>query len=352
MTVRVMKERDLGKTKYTGIRKWFVAAEKSGEFIGIRYGHLRPEAKEPEWLYYRHTEFDGIGAFAEILRSRGVELAALPQIKYYPAYCPIVAALKHWPRYFSPRHPLKWISLERDPNVPVADCPPPAVAWHAFDEAMTYRIRMDSRNMGVTVNTFLLHTLAKAMRPFFEDQLAPMPWMIPVNMRGGVRQYRDTDNHTSYVAVRVNPDEPIAEVHRKISKTLSRGEHWGNWHAFKTSHCLTHRMRVRLVGKAISQWNIGAFSNLGEWDADKCITHPDLAGAWLFAPPTLRTQMVGTGCVTFQGRLTLTAQAHPELTTSTATVQAWINNWVECIQSSLARFAREFSNVLPEAQAR
>ncbi|MHB8520205.1 MAG: hypothetical protein ACYDH9_05555 [Limisphaerales bacterium] len=330
-----------GKSKYTAVRKWFLAGEETGEFVGIRYGHLRPGDTEPRWLYYSHKDFDGIGAFAEILRRGGVELATLPQIKYYPAYSAVVAAVKHWPRYAAPRRPLKWVPMERDANTPPTAQPPLAVAWHVFDEPTTYRIRQDSRKVGITVNTLLLQALTTAMRPFFEDHSAPMPWMIPVNMRGGVRQPRDTDNHTSYVAVRVHPDEPLLEIHRKILKTLSRGEHWGNWHAFKTAHCLTHNLRVRMFSKAISQWNVGGFSNMGEWDADKRITNPELAGAWLFSPPTLRTQLVGAGCITFQGRLSLTIQAHPELTTSIAIVRTWMSNWVACVKSSLARIAAD-----------
>jgi hypothetical protein len=341
---RPIEHHAASKTKYTAVRKWFVAGEQTGEFIGIRYGHLRPGVTEPRWIYYSHKEFDGIGAFAEILRRGGVELPTLPQIKYYPAYSAVMAALKHWPRYAAPRHPLKWVPLERDASASQTGQPPRAFAWHVFDEPTTYRIRQDAREMGITVNTFLLDSLTQAMRPFFEDRSAPMPWMIPVNMRGGVRQYRDTDNHTSYVTVRVRAGDPPREIHRRILKNLSRGEHWGNWHAFKTAHCLPHAVRVRVFPKAISQWNVGGFSNLGEWDAEQRITHPDLAGAWVFSPTTLRTQLVGAGCITFQGRLSLMIQTHPELTTSVTTVQTWVKNWVACTQTALAKFAATASS--------
>src|SRR5437763_748224 len=60
---------------------WFNAIEQCGEYIGIRYGHIPPGAKEPEWKFYRHSECDGIGAFAEYLREGGAPLAELPRIK-------------------------------------------------------------------------------------------------------------------------------------------------------------------------------------------------------------------------------------------------------------------------------
>jgi hypothetical protein len=324
-------------SKYGAIRKWFVAAESVGEFIGIRFGHLAPGASQPDWQFYPHKDYDGIGAFAEILRKRGAELCQLPQIKYYPAFSAVVSALKHWPRYFAPKKPLLWKPLERDGSSSDPLRPPEALAWHAFDENITQRMRLESRKNGFTVNTFLLKSLTEGLRPFLQDHHANVPWMVPVNMRGGVCQYRDSDNHSSYVALSLHPGEPAIEVHRRILMALSRGEHWGNWHGFKLGHWMTDRMRAYLAstGACLSQWSIGAFSNLGEWDPDGRITSRNAAGHWFFCPPTLRTQMIAAGSLTFQGRLTLTIQAHPDLTTSVAIAQEWMSNWVVEIHKSL-----------------
>ena len=62
-----------------------------------------------------------------------------------------------------------------------------------------------------------------------------------------------------------------------------------------------------------------------------------LKGDWLFAPPTLRTQMIGAGCVTFVNRMSLLIQAHPELTTDPAVVRGWMDRWVEGVQSQVAQ---------------
>ena len=45
--------------------------------------------------------------------------------------------------------------------------PPPAVAWHVFDELATLQMRRVCRMAGVTINSFLLKHLTKAIRPFF-----------------------------------------------------------------------------------------------------------------------------------------------------------------------------------------
>jgi len=348
--VRPTELRVPARSKYTALRKLFAAAESIGEFVGIRYGHLRRQAAEPKWLYYSHKDYDGIGAFAEILRGRGAVLGTLPEIKYYPAVSAVVSAIRHWPRYVAPKHPLPWVSMERDTSHGRGARPPLAVAWHLFDEPTTTALRLGARGMGITVNTLLLDALTRAVRALLVNPTAPVPWMIPVNMRGGVRQFRETDNHTSYMAVQVPVSDAASSIHRKILKALSRGEHWGNWHFFKLANFISHPMRAWLAasGKAMSQWSVGAFSNLGEWDADRRLIGPDLEGDWLFCPPALRTQMIAAGCLTFQGRLTLTLQTHPALTTSPARVQTLVGRWVSAIEASLAATTAELP-ALPQS---
>lgn len=187
------------------------------------------------------------------------------------------------------------------------------------------------------MNSFLLKHLTKAIRPFLNDQSSVLPWMVPVNLRGRVTQPQDVGNHSSYVSVKVRSYETVYDVHRSIYSALAAGEHWANWDAYKSGNLLPAGLRRLLLrlDRATAQWNIGGFSNLGVWDPEKEIQAADCLGGWLFAPPVLRCQMLGAGCVTFQNRLSLLIQAHPELTTSSAAPRAWMQNWVREIEIDL-----------------
>lgn len=318
------------------ISPWFLAAEELGEYIGIRFGHLAPGADEPEWIFLRHAETDGIGGFAEILRKRGAELERLPQLKY-PSESSSVDALKLVPKFLKPRDRVKWRRLPGKTAPSNSKEPPQAVGWHVFDEAATLSIRRLCRRLGVTVNSFLVKHLTKAIRPFLEDESSTVPWMIPVNMRGKVNLGRDAENHSSYVGIKVRSYETVHDVHRNIYTALGKGEHWSNWQVYKLSRVTTNGIRKFLIAKelAMSQWNLGGFSNLGDWDAECKIAQPDCLGDWLFCPPVLRCQLVGAGCVTFQNRLTLMIQAHPELTTNSEVTSAWVQNWIREIDIDL-----------------
>lgn len=319
------------------INAWFDAAEELGEYIGIRFGRIAPGTAEPEWIFLRHTEFDGIGGIAEILRRRGAEIPCLAQIKH-PSPPSNLAALKLLPKYLQPRPKVKWASLEQSPAVDNRGKPPSAVAWHVFDETTTTQIRRVSRKTGVTVNSFLLKHLTKAIRPFLKDQSSAVPWMIPVNLRGKVFRDRDTANYSSCVGIKVQSYETVHDVHQSIYAALANGEHWANWQGYQLGKFLTARMKKLLINKemAMSQRNLGSFSNLGDWDPEKKITQPDCAGGWLFCPPVLRCQVLGAGCMTFQNRLSLVIQVHPELTRDSGVPKAWMQHWIKEIEMDLA----------------
>src|ERR1700722_20232917 len=98
--------------KVTGwISPWFLAAEELGEYIGIRVGRIAPGATEPEWIFPRHSETDGIGGFAEILRSRGAKLERLPQLRH-PSPPSSLAAVKLLPKFMTPRERIQWRPLK------------------------------------------------------------------------------------------------------------------------------------------------------------------------------------------------------------------------------------------------
>jgi len=325
------------------ISPWFEICEELEEYIGIRFGKLSPGGNDPDWMFVRHTDFDGVGGFAELLRRRGAVIPRLPQIKH-PAEPSWRSMVRFMPKLLTPRRRVKWGKIEKGIEQGSSkSLPPQAVAWHVFDEVATMQIRRACRKNGFTVNSFLIKHLTKAIRPYLADEASVVPWMIPINMRGKVTRDRDTANFTSYVGINVCSFETVQNIHEQIYSALKRGEHWANWYSYSLSSPLPRWAKKLMVVKelAMSQWNIGSFSNLGDWDPEKKITQSECEGSWLFAPPVLRCQLLGAGCVTFQNRLSLAIQAHPDLTNSSSMTQAWVRNWVKEIELDLASILAE-----------
>src|ERR1041384_4218400 len=108
--------------EHDAFQQWFQAVEQVGDFVGIRFGYIPPGQTEPEWRFYSHAKGDGIGAFADYLRTAGAHIPELPKIK---CSSPVSAKalLKFWPKYMAPRKPVEWMAFQRDPSTSTAVVP-------------------------------------------------------------------------------------------------------------------------------------------------------------------------------------------------------------------------------------
>lgn len=290
--------------------------------MGIRYGRIPSGSKEVEWQFVSHCECDGIGGFARVLRKSGVRLNSLPNTRnsnreiFGPLW-------RLWRRNKSE------CADRRDwtPNGPSGEN---LVAWHLFSEDETKALREKCRSEKISVNSFLLKLLDQAIRPDIRKPEATIPWMIPVNLRGDINHADDTENHVSYIEARISANDSPTEIQNQIHSRLKRGEHRAFYLLLALGRFLSHRAKVNLITRDRTKpaGNIGAFSNLGVWDPDKTIETSDF---WLFCPPVVKGQLLGAGCVTFQGRLGLTIQSHSSLQNSPEIPKIWLNRILSSI---------------------
>jgi len=272
------------------------------------------------------------------LREQGVQQETLPKITHSTkvSWKPLFRAL---PQLLKPRKVLSWNDEALKSSAP--DEPtiasPKAVAWHVFSKEETSEIKRISSDAMVTVNSLLLKHLDFSVRPSLANPTESIPWMVPVNLRGLVEQNTDTGNHSSYIAIKIGPQDRVQDVHRRIYNKIQRDEHWANWKAYEITSSLSESRKQNLIdtNRAMLQWNVGSFSNLGVWDSECEIEDEYFATAWLFAPPVLRCQMIGAGCITVQGRLGVMLHAHPALTTSQEIIDAWVQTWVKQIETGI-----------------
>lgn len=316
--------------EYDPIRPWYEANQRVGDYSMIRFGHLRPGATELDWISIPHSEFDGIGGFTHLLREKGVPMDTLPENPHpsEPSWWPFLRSI---PKLLGPRRRLSWKPLEQGPPVAPGALPDPVLAWHVFDEDETRRLREAARAESVTLNSLLMKHLDSVLRQDLVESGAAVPWMVPVNLRGKVTRSADTQNHSSYVSVCVAPHEDVRALHAEIQRKLARGEHWANWKAYSATRFVPASVKEAMIraGRAMAEWNFGLFTNLGSWDPEKRISHPDFAGSWLVAATVLRCQTVGAGLMTFQGKLGVTLQVHPDVTTAQAVPDRWLQAWLQ-----------------------
>lgn len=302
--------------------EWFRAAEQVGETIDIRFGRLSGNADEPEWLEISHCEYDGIGAFAELLRDQGAELKRLPENKY-----PNRQIVKPFLNLLSSYKPKTEIALRQDWNFTSgyeksANTPSPTT-WHIFDEIETNQIREYCRAQNVTVNSYLLHCLDGVVRADTKRPHLANTWFIPVNLRGDVSYDKDTDNHVSGIEPVISDGETVQDIQQQIIHRLDQGEHRRNHLILNLTKCFPFWLKRRYILKSRIKpgGSVGSFSNLGVWDHSKEI---NTTNQWLFCPPVCTGQMLAAGCVTFQGRLSLSIQCHQNIVNGDKLVGKWM----------------------------
>ena len=309
--------------------KWFSAAEATGDFMGIRYGRKSDASGKVEWSFVSHIECDGIGGFGRLLRQNGAELIELPETRHPNRK--IIKPLWNLMRQSAPSAERAtredWNLGETEEAIASES---KAVAWHLFTEEETEQIRQKCRQMKVTVNSYLLKYLDQAVRVDIKNPDLAIAWMIPVNLRGDIRYADDTENHVSCVEPVISDVNSVEDIQRQIIHRLARGEHRAYHLILKIGALLTQKAKMHYITKSRkkSGGNIGAFSNLGVWDSEKTIESND---AWFFCPPVCKGQLLGAGCVTFKNRLSLTLQAHSDLSDQPERAKTWMKRWVAAI---------------------
>lgn len=282
--------------------------------MGIRYGRISQGAVE--WLEVSHCECDGIGGFARLLRERGLDNLTVPRTKHpsREIFLPLWRLWRDKRKKAACAGRGDWKRTSQSVNI----------AWHLFTEDETRSILDRCRELGVTVNSHLLHALDQAVRPEITRPERCVSWMIPVNLRGDVCYPDDTENHVSCVETQIAADDTPATIHRKVLHQLKRGEHRANHLLLNIGRIFTHRMKMNLLTKDRTKpaGNIGAFSNLGVWNQGN---ETDEDG-WVFTPPVVLGQLLGAGCVTFRGRLGLATQGNTEKEQIELRMKRWVGN--------------------------
>ncbi len=310
------------------VRPWFEALEEMGESIDIRFGRVDMLTNQIEWHSKKHSEFDGIGGFANILRSQGILLEDLPKT-VHPRLSAGPMLMRAMPEILSPRRRPQWSS-----EVARGKAGEESVAWHVFSRQETQDLIELSKKVEVSVNSLLLRYLDRATRPFLAQPSAQISWMVPVNLRGEVESSGDEGNHSSYLSVDIKKDDSLSEVHCSVRRCIERGQHWVTWSSLMLGRFLPKKLKKWLLrrDRATLKCHVGGFSNLGIWDSTSPTNQAD--GQWIFCPPVLSTQKIGAGCLTDRGRLSLVVQFHPGLTKDPRITEELLDLWIEGLRQN------------------
>lgn len=310
------------------IAMWFEVRKELGINDDMNIGQLNKDNGNISWEHFSHSQMDGVGGVATILRQHG-----------YPC--------KNLPKSGEKEEPGLWqlYKLNKEFKALKGDLPPKNIRWkktypcgndntapiahHYFSVDETAAIKRNAKKNKVAYSTFLMWSLNKTIADNLIDGNQNYYWFYPINLRGAIQLSSDTCNYSSGINVCLKNDITPKELQQEIKSRIKSKEHWSTW---KSAHIgkLIGKVGVRYIYNKISQKNFyaGSFSFLGAWplkeDGNPSENKDEV---WVSCGIGTKNYPVSTGIMEWHGQLTLGLKLHPMICQDIALTEKCLNDW-------------------------
>jgi len=302
--IRKLTKYDDHHWKLDWVGEWFPIIRSFGEFTDIVYLKCSLSGEVEDVYYLDHGQYDGVGAFQALLeRHQCAGAAYRPQTEVRPnLFWQCLGFIKYFLE--SGANSVNW--KRREHSVSGRKMVP---RLSVLSVEQTKKLIEQVRSHNVTLTAFILQCLDECVRGLLQNEQKKNLWLIPVNMRAGLKRKNPYSNHASYISVGLNPRGEVAVVGEKLKFGLKIGYHWAAWWGILLGRIVglngMHRLMKKYHDKKHS-WT-GTLSNLGVW------SHPNSTHTWGFCPPLSKSHPVAVGLVTWNGQLSIALQVHPSL---------------------------------------
>lgn len=290
---------------------WYTVARERGVNDQCTIAHVHTGNHTIQWNDFSHSEMDGVSWMVRKLRALGYQIPSMPQAKDIrePALWKRPYILWHSLRALS-SHKIDW--LYGDPDQPAGRA---RMAYLILTREETAKLSQIARDEGVNVNAILMSELSSLILPELASPGTRGYWLFPVNMRGGVRSSLEYCNQSSAIPVKADSDTSPEEIHAQIRVGLKKGVHWATWWLLHVGKLVgVNGMRYFSIQSAKKSHWLGTFSNMGIWPPEGSAPHAlDAEETWLCAPPGTPNYPISVGCITWNGRFSMTLKLHPAI---------------------------------------
>ncbi len=321
--------------------EYFSIMEELGIDVNFQIGYKESPNPDEEikWTPYPHNEFDGIGGFANKLRSFGWPINTLASSKdNAPPSLPslslmIVRILLYRLTRKKPK-PVSWKFYNKDKQSGSSQ-----IFAVLLDKTQTQNLVSAAKLERVTVNTYLLKYLDEIVREMLQNDQKSNTWLIPINLRGAINRKSDESNHLSFFPSRIDRGDSLEKIQQRNDKRLRQKLHWLAWYFFNIKGKRKGRQGIEnIVKKSLNNQVglVGFFSNLGSWphenDAEavkKIAQERKDQGSWYLSHHGKPTWPIGVWVLTWLGQLAITIQVHPSISNDPEIGKKMIEEFIE-----------------------
>jgi hypothetical protein len=321
----------VARRKRDVIADFWDALDDMGEYCDFYMGSYSTGMAEPEWTRFRHREYDGTTAFAEFLRTKrnfainydDFATSGTPPSKW----ALFVAWLRLYFLALRQRPPMRWRRLDASWRpVPTRRSPPPAFAWTLFSKEDTLRLERLAQSHDVSLQAWLLWALKETILPELVPGSGVVSWKVPLSMHGAFPSEGELGVSSFSLDVTFPPEAGPEQIHQAIRREMKLRRHWVvGVFTFKFAKWIP-RWALRWFMR-LAMWTRpwqGSFSASLAMDADST---SDLEEWFIGRGHVLRATPLGICCAEWRGRLSLSIQIHPAVSTDPQVARDWVATW-------------------------
>lgn len=319
----------MSKTKepkdYSAVK--FDVAEALGEWMNCLYLKGTPEG-ETLFDFIHHRDADGISGITQILTKEGHVVHHQPGLKHdkRPGALFRFKALKKYIN-LTKKIPIKWKNERQD-----VTGVPPHFALVTLSEKETRELHDKANGLKVSLNSYLLWGLDKAVHECLLLPDSARKWVAPLNMRPNQKEKHIMGNFSSSIVTNIEAGQTLTpqDFHQSIKSYLKDGIHWGSQIYSNMARYIGFKGTLK-VARNIKEIGTGVFSNVGIWPTEGVeLKKEGLQISWrgVIAPSTQILPVAATAWQ-WQEHLSLTLQLHPSISVPKAYCSELLNSWLK-----------------------
>lgn len=300
-----------------------------GYDVSIRFGHcINGKWEETE---LSHISFDGINGFTKLLTDQGKILpTSFPQLRERPERSFFQKWTNRFRQYFRTvgqfSKPSRQWRLKRAP-LPAGTF---VSSWRLLSVAETQLFRACSQSQGVSLNTFLLYNLHRAVLPFLEagskQKTLPCAWIVPAMLYKNWKMAANQGVHTSIMELNIIESDTPHSLQQKLNHEISIESYWGPILGAAINNFLPDFLNRFILNLTVAKkMRVGTFSNIGKWTGQE----QEPSEGWSVLPPVHPGQPLGVGAIEYNGKLGLGIKADPVLGFSQSDIVQIFDHWYE-----------------------
>lgn len=311
---------------------WFKHLQQLGEDTDIEIDLGRTSDSELRPYKLPHEKFDGLSLIHHTLVNEGLSNFKIPTIKdrLKPNF---LLSIRNYIRFFYETRPIRMNWKFRDLSRMGS-----SNKFHkVLSNLETQKISRHAKNMGISLNTYILWCANKAASDVFLNQQNESWWTMPVNIRGLYPNLDENSygNQVSYIVVKIKKDHNIKKVQNVINRRLKSKSYRANWFGLNLAKKMGEDSVIKTLQNRLEKnysW-VGVLTNLGTWPSQHF--QDDLSGYNLIPyPPSIFLYPISIGTINWFGRQSFGFRVHRSVYKTEDQVETFVRSFIDILLSN------------------